>query len=59
MRSRSAAALWMGSAFGAALILAAVVIVVLGTGERGTKAALAATARLSFLFSGQLMPGVH
>ena len=50
MRSRSAAPLWMGSAFGAALILAAVVIVVLGTGERGTKAALAATARLSFLF---------
>ena len=49
MGSRPAANLWIGSAFGAALILAAVVLAVLGTGERGTNAALAATARLSFL----------
>jgi hypothetical protein len=34
----------MGSAFGAALILAAVVIAILGAGERGTGAALGATA---------------
>jgi hypothetical protein len=39
----------MGSAFGGALILAAVVLAVLGVGERGTNAALAATARFSFL----------
>ena len=39
----------MGSAFGAALILAAVVIAVLGAGEKGTGAALRATARFSFL----------
>jgi hypothetical protein len=49
MRSRPAADLWMGLAFGAALVLAAVVLAVLGAGERGTNAALAATARLSFL----------
>src|SRR5208283_1976258 len=49
MRSRPAVDLWMGSAFGTALVLAAVVLAVLGTGERGTNAALAATARLSFL----------
>jgi hypothetical protein len=39
----------MGSAFGAALILAAVVLAVLGADKNGTDAALAATARLSFL----------
>jgi hypothetical protein len=49
MRSRPTADLWIGSAFGAALVLAAVVLAVLGAGERGTNAALAATARLSFL----------
>jgi hypothetical protein len=49
MRPRPTAYLWMGSAFGAALVLAAVVLAVLGTSEPGTKAALAATARLSFL----------
>jgi len=49
MRSRPAVALWMGSAFCAALILAVAVLAFLGTGERGTKAGLAATARLSFL----------
>jgi hypothetical protein len=39
----------MGWACCAALVLAAVVLALLGVGERGTKAALAATARLSFL----------
>ena len=38
MRSRPAADLWMGLAFGADLVLAAVVLAVLGAGERGTKA---------------------
>ena len=33
-----AADLWMGLAFGADLVLAAVVLAVLGAGERGTKA---------------------
>ncbi len=41
--------MWMSSAFCAALVLAALVLVFLGAGERGTKAGLAATARLSFL----------
>jgi hypothetical protein len=49
MRARPATHLWMGSAFGAALIVAAVELAVHGGGERGTGAALAATARLSFL----------
>ena len=49
MRSRPTGVLWMGSAFGAALVLAAGVLAVLGAGEPGTNAALAATARLSFL----------
>jgi hypothetical protein len=49
MRSKPVAALWMGWAVCAALVLAAVVLALLGAGERGTKAALAATARLSFL----------
>jgi hypothetical protein len=39
----------MGAAFGAALVLAAVVLAVLGADKKGTDAALAATARLSFL----------
>jgi hypothetical protein len=39
----------MCSAFGAALILAVIVIVALGAGERGTVAALRASARFSFL----------
>jgi hypothetical protein len=39
----------MGSAFCAALVLAAVVLAVLGTDERGTRVGLKATARLSFL----------
>ena len=49
MRPRPVAALWMGSAFGAALAVAAGVLVVAGTGEKGIDAALRATARLSFL----------
>lgn len=43
------AALWMISAFCAALSLAGGVLAVRGTGEAGTLAALLATARLSFL----------
>ncbi len=58
MRSRPAADLWIGLAFGADLVLAAVVLAVLGAGERGTKAALTATARLSFLRSGPVRRGV-
>ncbi len=46
---RGKLALWMTLAFAAALVLAAFVMLVLGTGVRGTDAALAATARLSFL----------
>lgn len=49
MRSRRNDALWMGSACFAALCLASLVLGTLGAGERGTYAALAATARLSFL----------
>ena len=45
MRSRPAADLWTGSGLGAAFFLAAVVL----AGRQGTDAALAATARLSFL----------
>lgn len=44
------AALWMGAAFGASLSLSAVVAFFFGVDERGALAALAATARLSFLF---------
>jgi hypothetical protein len=43
------AAVWMGSAFCAALGLAALVLAALGTGERGTHVALRVTARFSFL----------
>jgi hypothetical protein len=39
----------MSAAFAAALCLAAAVLAILGTGVRGTDAALAATGRLSFL----------
>jgi hypothetical protein len=48
MRSNKTDALWMGAAFSAAFVLACVVLVILGAGEHGTNAALAATARLSF-----------
>ena len=47
--ARPSAAAWIGSAFCAALSLAALVIAALGPGERGTDVALEATARLSFL----------
>jgi hypothetical protein len=46
---RSTAGLAMGSAFVAAVGLACVVLVALGTGERGTHVALQVSARLSFL----------
>src|SRR5215472_1190908 len=49
MRSRPTDCLWMGSAFGAALISATIVIVVFGAGERGTATALRVSARFSFL----------
>jgi hypothetical protein len=42
-------AVWIGSAFCAALGLAALVLVALGPGERGTDVALQVTARFSFL----------
>jgi hypothetical protein len=47
--ARPNAAVWMGSAFCAALGLAALVLAALGTGERGTDVALQVTARFSFL----------
>ena len=47
--ARPNAAVWMGSAFCAALGLAALVLAALGTGERGTDVALQLTARFSFL----------
>jgi hypothetical protein len=43
------AAVWMGSAFCAALGLAALTLAALGPGEHGTTAALRVTARFSFL----------
>jgi hypothetical protein len=49
MRSRSVDALWMSSAFCAALALAAIVIIALGGEQRGIHTALASTARLMFL----------
>jgi hypothetical protein len=47
--SRSIDALWMGSAFCAALVLAVGVLALRGPNEEGIHAALAATARLMFL----------
>ncbi len=49
VRSRAIDAVWMCSAFGAALALATGVLVTLGTGESGIHSALKATARLQFL----------
>ena len=46
----NSAAAWMTMAFGAALAVATVVLVVFGPGERGTDVALQMTGRLSFLF---------
>jgi hypothetical protein len=45
----SSLAVWLGSAFGAALGLAIIVLGFEGAGVKGTEAALAATARFSFL----------
>ena len=47
--ARPIAAVWIGSAFCAALGLAALVLAAPGPGERGTDVALQMTARLSFL----------
>lgn len=47
--SRNTTGLWMASGFTAELALAAVVLVVYGTGEHATGVALQLTARLSFL----------
>jgi hypothetical protein len=41
---------WIGTAFGANLLLAAVILAVRGTGVHGTSLALAATARVAFLW---------
>lgn len=41
--------LWMGSAFGTAAVLAAIVLAVFGAGKPGTVDALQVTARFSFL----------
>jgi hypothetical protein len=49
MRSNTTDVLWMGAALSAAFILACVVLAALGAGQHGTDAALATTARLSFL----------
>ena len=51
--TRPSAAVWIGSAFCAALGLAALVLAALGPGERGTHVALQMTARLSFLLFWQ------
>jgi hypothetical protein len=48
--SRSIGLVWMSVSFGIALCLTASVLGVLGTADRGVDAALAATARLAFLF---------
>jgi hypothetical protein len=50
MQPKPATALWMGSAFCAAFGLAAVILGIGGVNESGIDRALAATARLSFLF---------
>ena len=47
--TRPAAAVWIGSAFCAALFLAALILATLGTEERGTHVALQLTARFAFL----------
>ena len=49
MRARPSAVVWMAVAFGAALGVAALVLALMGSGERGTVMALRATARLAFL----------
>src|SRR5215831_5745564 len=49
MRSKPAV-WWMATAFGANLFLAAVILVARGVGVHGTSLALAATARVAFLW---------
>ena len=49
MNHKLGAGVWMGTAFCVALILAAVILLSMGTGEKGTITALRMTARLSFL----------
>jgi hypothetical protein len=49
VRSRSAA-WWMGTAAGANLLLATIIIVAFGAGSRGTSLALDVTARAAFLW---------
>jgi hypothetical protein len=49
MRSRSAE-WWMGTALGANLFLAAIILATSGSGDHGTSLALAATARVAFLW---------
>ena len=47
--ARPSAALWIGSAFCAALSLSGIALAALGAGERGTDVALQLSGRLSFL----------
>jgi hypothetical protein len=49
MNHKDGAGAWIGASFCVALILAAVVLFNMGTGEKGTITALRLTARLSFL----------
>jgi hypothetical protein len=50
MTSESRTGLWMGSAFGGALVLAAGIMLLEGTGQSGTIEGLRVTARFSYLF---------
>jgi hypothetical protein len=49
MKSTLGAQLWMTAAFGATLISVVIVFAIMGTGEKGTVAALRVSVRLSFL----------
>jgi len=50
MRQAPRDAVWIGGAFAAAVGAAALVLALLGADKRGSSAALAATARIAFLF---------
>jgi hypothetical protein len=50
MQSQPKTSLWMAGAFSAAICLAGAMLVTFGTGLEGISAALAATARLGFMF---------
>jgi hypothetical protein len=50
MKHKSDAALWMGGALFAALAVAAVALMALGTDRHGVAAAVTATARVAFVF---------